>query len=98
MTATGKTCVTCTRELHIGDMVWESPITHTITPDGIRSSVDFQCDTCHALDEWVRTVLPAGYQGYVHAVTTVRARMGWSLQQAGVFVKAIKADMRSVTR
>lgn len=91
--ASGKKCVTCARGLMVGESVWQSPITHTITPDAVTSTVDYQCDACHDLDEWVRSVLPAGHCGYVDAVKTVRARMDWSLHQAAVFVKAIKQDM-----
>lgn len=92
-------CVTCGRDLMVGESVWESPVTHNITPAGVTSSVDYQCDGCHDLAEWVRSVLPSGHHGYVDAVTTVRARMCWTLQQSADFVKAIKADMASgVTR
>lgn len=94
MTTSGKTCVTCTRDLQLGESVWESPVTHTIRPEGITSSVDYQCDSCHDLEEWVRSVLPSGHRGYVDAVTTVRARLGWTLQQSADWVKAIKQDMQ----
>lgn len=96
---TAKSCVTCARDLAVGDMVWQSPITHTITPAAVTSTVDYQCDTCHDLDEWVRSVLPSGHRGYVGAVKTVRSRMDWTLHQAAVFVKAIQQDMAlEVTR
>lgn len=98
MTASGKTCVTCTRDLMLGENVWESPITHTITPDAVTSTVDYQCDNCHDLDEWVRSVEPTSHHGYVAAVKTVRERTGWSLHESALFVKAVREDLKAGVR
>jgi hypothetical protein len=95
-TPSGKNCVTCGRGLMLGESVWQSPVTHNITSDGVRSTVDYECDGCHDLGDWVRSLLPSGYQGYVEAVTSVRERMAWSLQQSAEFVKAIKRESASV--
>lgn len=90
-------CVNCGKELHEGDSAWQSPVTHHITSESVRSTVDYQCEDCFLLRLKPRVLhmLADGHKGYVRAVTTVREEMGWTLRESGDWVKATKAEALS---